>query len=106
MSDLTQILNAIEAGDRDAADRLLPVVYAELRQLAALQLARERPGQTLDATALVHEAYPAARPRRAERRLEESQALLRRGRRSDAAHPHRKRPPQAHRQAWRRAPPR
>jgi RNA polymerase sigma factor (TIGR02999 family) len=57
MSDLTQILNAIEAGDKSAADRLLPVVYAELRQLAALQLARERPGQTLDATALVHEAY-------------------------------------------------
>ncbi|HJZ90440.1 MAG TPA: ECF-type sigma factor [Gemmataceae bacterium] len=57
MSDLTQILNAIEAGDQSAADRLLPVVYAELRQLAAVQLARERLGQTLDATALVHEAY-------------------------------------------------
>jgi len=57
MSDLTQILNAIAAGDQSAADRLLPVVYAELRQLAAAQLAHERPGQTLDATALVHEAY-------------------------------------------------
>src|SRR5262245_25804095 len=57
MSEVTQILNAIEAGDPQGASRLLPVVYAELRQLAAAQLARERPGQTLDATALVHEAY-------------------------------------------------
>jgi RNA polymerase sigma factor (TIGR02999 family) len=57
MSDVTRILNAIEAGDPHAADQLLPLVYAELRWLAAQKLAREKPGQTLDATALVHEAY-------------------------------------------------
>jgi RNA polymerase sigma factor (TIGR02999 family) len=57
MPDLTQILNAIEAGDPQAAAQLLPLVYDELRQLAARKLAREKPGQTLDATALVHEAY-------------------------------------------------
>ena len=57
MPDLTQILNAIEAGDPQAAAQLLPLVYDELRQLAAKKLAREKPGQTLDATALVHEAY-------------------------------------------------
>jgi RNA polymerase sigma factor (TIGR02999 family) len=57
MSDLTQILNAIEAGDPQAADQLLPMVYDELRQLAARKLAHENSGQTLDATALVHEAF-------------------------------------------------
>jgi RNA polymerase sigma factor (TIGR02999 family) len=57
MSDVTRILNAIEQGDPHAAGRLLPLVYKELRQLAAQKLAREAPGQTLDATALVHEAY-------------------------------------------------
>ena len=57
MSDITHILQAIEAGDPGAAERLWPVVYAELRTLAAAQVARERPGQTLDPTALVHEAY-------------------------------------------------
>jgi RNA polymerase sigma factor (TIGR02999 family) len=57
MSDVTRILSAIEQGDPDAADQLLPLVYDELRQLAAQKLAREEPGQTLDATALVHEAY-------------------------------------------------
>jgi RNA polymerase sigma factor (TIGR02999 family) len=57
MGDVTRILSAIESGDRHAADRLLPLVYDELRQLAAARLARESPGQTLDATALVHEAY-------------------------------------------------
>src|SRR5262245_37040269 len=57
MSDLTRILSAIEAGDPHAADQLLHLVYDELRKLAALKLAQERPGQTLDATALVHEAY-------------------------------------------------
>jgi RNA polymerase sigma factor (TIGR02999 family) len=57
MPDFTQILNAIEAGDPQAAAQLLPLVYDELRQLAARKLAREKPGQTLDATALVHEAY-------------------------------------------------
>jgi RNA polymerase sigma factor (TIGR02999 family) len=57
MSDVTHILNAIDQGDHAAAAQLLPLVYDELRQLAAAQLARERPGQTLEATALVHEAY-------------------------------------------------
>ncbi|MBP7053579.1 MAG: sigma-70 family RNA polymerase sigma factor [Phycisphaerae bacterium] len=57
MSDVTRILNAMEQGDARAADQLLPMVYDELRRLAAYQLSRERPGQTLQATALVHEAY-------------------------------------------------
>ena len=57
MKDVTQILNAIQQGDPRAAEQLLPLVYDELRQLAAQKLAQEKPGQTLQATALVHEAY-------------------------------------------------
>src|SRR5262245_42611465 len=57
MSDVTQILCAIEGGDPHAAEQLLPLVYEELRRLAAQKLAQEKPGQTLEATALVHEAY-------------------------------------------------
>jgi RNA polymerase sigma factor (TIGR02999 family) len=57
MSDVTHILSAIEQGDPQAADELLPLVYAELRRLAARQIAQEKPGQTLQATALVHDAY-------------------------------------------------
>jgi RNA polymerase sigma factor (TIGR02999 family) len=57
MSEVTRILSAIEQGDPHAAEQLLPLVYDELRQLAAAKLAREKPGQTLQATALVHEAY-------------------------------------------------
>ena len=57
MTDVTGILSAIEQGDAHAAHQLLPLVYDELRRLAAGQMAREKPGQTLDATALVHEAY-------------------------------------------------
>src|SRR6516225_8415836 len=57
MNDVTGILNAIEQGDPRAASQLLPLVYDELRKLAAQKLAREKPGQTLDATGLVHEAY-------------------------------------------------
>ena len=57
MSDVTRILNAIERGDARASDELLPVIYEELRLLAAQKLSRETPGQTLQATALVHEAY-------------------------------------------------
>src|SRR5437660_2018086 len=57
MSDVTRILSAIDQGDPLAADKLLPLVYDELRQLAAQKLAQEQPGQTLQATALVHEAY-------------------------------------------------
>lgn len=56
-SDVSTILNEISAGDRAAASRLLPLVYDELRRLAQQRLAREKPGQTLQATALVHEAY-------------------------------------------------
>jgi RNA polymerase sigma factor (TIGR02999 family) len=57
MSEVTRILSAIECGAPSAAERLLPLVYDELRKLAAAKLAQERPGQTLEATALVHEAY-------------------------------------------------
>src|SRR5499433_1371278 len=57
MSDVTRILSAIERGEPHAADQLLPLVYDELRKLAAQKLAHEKPGHTLQATALVHEAY-------------------------------------------------
>src|SRR5678816_421257 len=57
MSDVTRILSQIESGDPSAAEKLLPLVYDELRKLAAVRLAQEKPGQTLQATALVHEAY-------------------------------------------------
>lgn len=57
MTDVTQILSQIESGDPSAAEQLLPLVYDELRKLAAARLACEKPGQTLQATALVHEAY-------------------------------------------------
>src|SRR5438445_9688462 len=57
MGEVTQILNAIEQGDPQAAEQLLPLVYEELRKLAGQKLAQEKPGQTLQATALVHEAY-------------------------------------------------
>ncbi|MBI3866469.1 MAG: sigma-70 family RNA polymerase sigma factor [Planctomycetia bacterium] len=57
MNDVTRILSAIEQGDPQAAEKLLPLVYDELRKLAAVKLAQEKPGQTLQATALVHEAY-------------------------------------------------
>jgi RNA polymerase sigma factor (TIGR02999 family) len=57
MSDITRILSQIESGDPSAAEQLLPLVYEELRKLAAAKLTQEKPGQTLQATALVHEAY-------------------------------------------------
>jgi len=57
MNEVTRVLSAIEGGDRLAAEQLLPLVYDELRMLAAQKLAQEKPGQTLQATALVHEAY-------------------------------------------------
>jgi RNA polymerase sigma factor (TIGR02999 family) len=57
MSDVTQILSQIEQGDPQAAEKLLPLIYDELRKLAAAKLSQEKPGQTLQATALVHEAY-------------------------------------------------
>ncbi len=70
MSDITSLLNALQQGNARAADQLLPLVYDELRRLAAQKLAQEKPGQTLEATALVHEAYlrllanPASAPPR------------------------------------------
>src|SRR5262252_2025078 len=57
MTEVTRILSAVEQGDPHAADQLLPLVYDELRKLAAYKLAHEEPGQTLQATGLVHEAY-------------------------------------------------
>src|SRR5437016_5065999 len=57
MTEVTHILSAIERGDPQASDQLLPLVYDELRRLAAQRMAREKPGQTLEATAQVHEAY-------------------------------------------------
>jgi RNA polymerase sigma factor (TIGR02999 family) len=57
MNDVTRLLSAVDQGDPHAAEQLLPLVYEELRQLAAQRLAQEKPGQTLQATALVHEAY-------------------------------------------------
>jgi RNA polymerase sigma factor (TIGR02999 family) len=57
MSDVTRILQSIEGGDPQAAEKLLPLVYDELRKLAAAKMAQEKPGQTLQATALVHDAY-------------------------------------------------
>jgi RNA polymerase sigma factor (TIGR02999 family) len=57
MNEVTRIVTAIEDGDPTAAEKLLPLVYNELRRLAAMKLSREKPGQTLDATGLVHEAY-------------------------------------------------
>ena len=88
MSEVTRILSAIEQGDPRAAEQLLPLVYDELRRLAAQKLARETPGQTLQATALVHEAYLRLVGRSAGGNgagVEQPRALLRRGRRSDAA---------------------
>ena len=65
MAEITRILEAIDEGDVHAAEELLPLVYDELRRLAAQKLSHEKPGQTLQATALVHEAYnPARRDRR------------------------------------------
>ena len=87
MSEVTQILNAAAEGDPCAADRLLPLVYEELRQLAADRLKREAPGQTLQATALVHEAYLRLVGTGPPVGLGQPRALLCRGRRGDAADP-------------------
>ena len=94
MTDVTRILSAIEQGDPKAAEQLLPLVYDELRKLAAQKLAQEKPGQTLQATALVHEAYLRLVGRRPEPGLGRPGPLLRRGGRGHAPHPRRERPPQ------------
>ena len=85
MSDVTQILSEIEHGDPAAAERLLPLVYEELRKLAAAKLAKEKPGQTLQATALVHEAYLRLVGSERGAAMEQSRSFFRRGRRGDAA---------------------
>jgi hypothetical protein len=76
MTDVTRILSAIDAGNPQAAEQLLPLVYDELRKLAAHKLAFEKPGQTLDATALVHEAYLRLVGSGLRRRIRTSQAEL------------------------------
>src|SRR5262245_2968828 len=95
MSEVTHILSAIEQAAAHAAEQLLPLVNDELCNLAAQRLAQENPGQTLQATALVHEAY--LRLVDVERgkgpTLEQPRPLLRRRGRSYAPHPHRQRPP-------------
>ena len=102
MADVTQILSAIERGDPKAAAELLPLVYDELRKLAAARLAEEKPGQTLQATALVHEAYLRLVGGRTAAGLERPRPLLRRRRRGHAPHPRRARPRQGAAQARRR----
>ena len=104
MNDVTRILSAIEQGDPQAAEQLLPLVYDELRKLAAQRLAQEKPGQTLQATALVHEAYLRLVDAEKSQRWDEPRPLLRRRGRGDAAHPRRERPPQEAAQAGRRSP--
>ena len=87
MSDITAILSAVDRGDPTAAEKLLPLVYDELRKLAARQLAREKPGQTLQATALVHEAYLRIAGGESGSALGQSGPLFRGGRGSHAPHP-------------------
>ena len=94
-NEVTCILSAIEQGDPQAAEQLLPLVYDELRKLAAQKLAQEKPGQTLQATALVHEAYLRLVDADAGPALEQPRPLLRRRGRGHAPHPRRERPPQA-----------
>jgi len=77
MREVTRILSAIEQGDAHAAEQLLPLVYEELRTLAAQKLAREAPGHTLDATALVHEAYVKLVGGEAERHFADRQHFFR-----------------------------
>ena len=78
MSEVTNILNSIEGGNSQAATELLPLVYTELRRLAAAQMAHEKPGQTLQATGLVHEAYLRLVGDDGTRTLEQPRTLLRR----------------------------
>src|ERR1035441_2815478 len=88
-SEDTRILSAIRNGDAQAAKELLPLVYDELRRLAAFKLAHENPGQTLQPTALVHEAWLRRRP--GESGLERPAAFFRGGGRGDAPHSYRQR---------------
>ena len=104
MSDVTRILSPIEPGDPSAAEQLLPLVYDELRKLAARKLAQEKPGQTLQATALVHEAYLRLVDVETGPALEQPRPLLRRRRRGHAAHPGRAAPAASERPQARRRP--
>src|SRR4029450_9792168 len=79
MSDVTRILSQINAGDPKAAEQLLPLVYDELRKLAAAKLGQEKPGQTLQATALVHEAYLRLVGQKSSARAQESADFANRG---------------------------
>jgi hypothetical protein len=88
MNEVTRILSALDQGDALAAEQLLPLVYEELRKLAALKLTEEKPGQTLQATALVHEAYLPGRCRKGSA-LGQPRPFFRRGCRGDAPRPHR-----------------
>ena len=85
MNEVTRILSAVEQGDSQAAEQLLPLVYNELRKLAAQRLAQEKPGQTLQATALVHEAYLRLVGGERPGAVEQSRALFCRGRGGHAA---------------------
>ena len=87
MTDVTHILAAIEQGEPHAAEQLLPLVYDELRRLAAQRMAQEKPGQTLQATALVHEAYLRLVGGGEAAGLEQPGALLRCCRRGHAPYP-------------------
>ena len=98
MSEVTRILSAIDGGDPHAAEELLPLVYDELRKLAAARLRQEKPGQTLDATALVHEAYLRLVGDDNDRQLAEPRPLLRGSGRGHATHPARTAPATSNRQ--------
>ena len=102
MSEITHLLNAAAAGDRQAAADLLPLVYDELRKLAAARMAAEKPGHTLDATALVHEAYLRLV---GDQQFDGRGALLRRRGRGDAAGAGQPRPGPHPAEAGRRAEP-
>src|SRR2546423_12038134 len=106
MTDVTRILSAIEHGDPSAAGELLPLVYDELRRLAAHRLAHEQPGQTLQATALVHEAYlrlvGAEQVQRWDSRRHFFAAVARNLRRTLIHRPRHQRPPERGRKLRRR----
>ena len=93
MSDVTRILSAIDKGDPSAAEQLLPLVYDELRNLAAARLAHEKPGQTLQATALVHEVYVRLVDQPTPQQWHNQASLLLGRCRGHATNPRRKRSP-------------
>src|SRR5262249_37120327 len=106
MTEVTHVVSTVPDGDPHAASRLLPLVYEELRRLAAAQLAREPGGQTLQPTALVARRVPAVRGRRGEPGGGHRRALFGGGGGGVAPHLHDNRPPQAPAQARRQPPPR